>query len=130
MTTLVKISGASLPEKAAPDSYDITPVLMSENYSSPLREATIHNTYANTWGIRKGKWLYINDSTGGHRKLPESFKTLKGYNDFETEGLLFDMDKDVEQRVNLFNDLPDKVEELKNLLEQYRTSERTALMNK
>lgn len=130
MTTLVKISGASLPEMAAPDSYDITPVLMSENYSSPLREATIHNTYANTWGIRKGKWLYINDSTGGHRKLPAAFKALKGYSDFETEGLLFDMEKDVEQRVNLFNDFPDKVQELKGLLDQYRGSESTVHLKK
>jgi len=41
-------------------------VLEGEEYLSPIREATIHNTYASKWGIRKGDWLYINDPSGGH----------------------------------------------------------------
>jgi len=122
MATLANITGIELPENAAPDSYDITAVIKGKEYKSPLREATIHNTYRSIWGIRKGDWLYINDSTGGHRELPESFKELTGYTDFNTEGLLFNMLDDSEQRVNLYERYPDKIEEMDSLIQEYRNS--------
>jgi len=77
MATIANITEIELPKNAAPDSYNFLPLLKGESYSSPLREATIHNTYASTWGIRKGDWLFINNSTGGHRKLPREFKELR-----------------------------------------------------
>ncbi len=125
MATLASIAGADLPENAAPDSYDITPVLKGMKYKSPLREATVHNTYEKIWGLRKGEWLYINNSTGSQREMPESFKKLRGYSDFNTDDLLFDMEKDPEQRVNLFEKYPEKVKEMNQMLQQYRESERT-----
>ncbi len=123
MGTLASITGIELPENAAPDSYDITPIIRGTAYESPLREATIHNTYESIWGIRKGDWLYINDSTGGHRKLPASFKELTGYTHFDTKGLLFNMIEDGEQRINLYDKYPKKIEELDKLLQEYRKKE-------
>ncbi len=125
MATLSKIVGVDLPASAAPDSYDLSPVIFGEPYESPLRQATVHNTFESIWGIRVGDWLYINDSTGGHRPLPESFKELTGYQDFDTEGLLFNMANDAEQRINLFDEHPEKVLELDSLITAYRTSERS-----
>lgn len=122
MATLASITGIELPEKAAPDSYDFTAVIKGMEYKSPLREATIHNTYSSIWAIRKGDWLYINNSTGGHRELPESFKKLTGYTDFNTRGLLFNMVNDSEQRVNLYEKHPEKIEEMDNLMQKYRNS--------
>ncbi|SHO63784.1 sulfatase family protein [Algoriphagus zhangzhouensis] len=126
MATIANIIGIEMPEKAAPDSYDFTAVFTGKDYHSPLREATIHNTNAKIWGIRKGDWLYINDSTGGLRPMPESFKELTGYTDFHTPGLLFNMKEDPEQRDNLFEKFPEKITELSALLEDYRESESTA----
>ena len=120
MATLARITETSLPENAAPDSYNFLPVLTGEEYLSPIREATIHNTYAGKWGIRKGDWLYINSNSGGHREAPESFKKLKGYTDFETEGILFNMKDDPEQRDNLYEMYPEKVEEMEEILQEYR----------
>lgn len=125
MATLAKITGVELPEDAAPDSYDFTPVLFGQEYPSPLRAAGIHNTYASIWAIRQGDWLYINDSTGGHRKLPDSFKALRDYEDFNSPGLLFDMANDAEQRINLYEKFPEKIAELDSLLQEYRKSSRT-----
>lgn len=130
MATIANIIGIEMPEKAAPDSYDFTAVFTGKKYDSPLRETTIHNTNAKIWGIRKGDWLYINDSTGGLRPMPESFKELTGYTDFHTPGLLFNMKEDPEQRVNLFEKHPDKISELSTLLEEYRGSESTAKRTK
>lgn len=125
MATLASMAGIELPKNAAPDSYDFTPVFTGEKYSSPLREATVHNTFENIWGIRKGDWLFINDSTGGHRQKPASFKALKGYTDFNTEGLLFNMENDYEQRVNLYDEYPEVIIELEELLHKYKTSDHT-----
>ena len=122
MATLASITGIELPENAAPDSYNILPVLKDEKYDSPLREATVHNTYESKWGIRKGDWLYINSSTGGHREMPESFKQLRGYTDFNTKGILFNMKTDPEQRVNLYEKYPEKIAEMELLLKKYRES--------
>ena len=61
-------------------------------------------------------------TTGGHRELPESFKEITGYTDFDTEGLLFNMVDDAEQRVNLYEAYPERINELDNLLQEYRNS--------
>jgi arylsulfatase A-like enzyme len=120
MATMANIIGIDLPENAAPDSYNFMPVLKGEEYNSPIREATIHNTYASKWGVRKGDWLYINNPSGGHRELPESFKELSGYTDFDTPGLLFNMKNDSEQRINLYEKYPKRIEELDKLIKEYR----------
>lgn len=118
--TLAEISGIELPENAAPDSYNFLPILKGETHSAPFREATVHNTFEDIWGIRKGEWLYINSPTGGHRVPPESFHKLKGYTDFKTEGILFHMKEDPGQQVNLYEKYPEIVRELHILLQEYR----------
>lgn len=125
MTTVANIVGIKIPDNAAPDGYDFSPVLLNKTYSSPLREATIHNTKANKWGIRKEDWLYINSKSGEHSKMPESFKKLRNYQAFKTEGLLFNMNTGPEQRNNLYSKYPEKVNELKMLLQKYRESSST-----
>ena len=117
MATLAEIVNLKLPEQVAKDSKSLFKLLTGKSYDIPIRKVTIHNTYDRIWGIRQGKWLYINQQTGGHTKMPDTYKTLRGYQDFETEGLLFNMENDPEQRINLFRQYPDKVEELNQLLQ-------------
>ena len=126
MATLASVTGIELPANAAPDSYDFTRVITGKEYVSPVRVATIHNTYKDKWGIRKGDWLFINNASGGHRELPESFKTLTKYKDFNTKGILFNMMDDPEQRINLYEKFPKKVIELDSLIQVYRDSKTTA----
>ncbi|MCL4117494.1 UNVERIFIED_CONTAM: hypothetical protein GTU68_042295 [Idotea baltica] len=120
MATISAILDIELPMEAAPDSYNLLSILKNEGISAPMRKATIHNTYEDQWAIRQGKWLYINKPTGGVTHMPQSFKDLRGYEDFETAGLLFDMEKDPEQRYNLYEQHPDKIRDMSALLTQYR----------
>ncbi|MDO6517312.1 sulfatase family protein [Zobellia uliginosa] len=120
MATLAEITNTPLPENAAPDSYNLLPLLKGKTYKSPLREATVHNTFKNVWGLRKGKWLYINKPSGQHSAMPDSFKKLRGYEDFETPALLFNMEEDAEQRNNMVEAHPDVVQEMSTILETYR----------
>jgi arylsulfatase A-like enzyme len=116
MATLAAATGTGLPENTAPDSYDFLPELVGDESGTSGREVLIHNTNANKWAVRKGPWLYINDKTGQHTEMPGFFKNLRGYKDFETKGLLFDLDKDPEQRINLYGEYPGIVNELEGLL--------------
>ena len=115
------MTGIELPENAAPDSHDFSAAIGGQKYDIPIRNATIHNTYESIWGIRKGDWVYINDSTGGHNKnLPQYFRELTGYKEFNTEGLLFNMLEDPEQRINLYDQHPEVVQKLASILENER----------
>jgi len=120
MATIACITGIKLPSNVAPDSYNLLPVLKGEAYHSPLREATVQNTNEKKWGIRQGSWFYINSPSGEHSKMPESFKKLKGYTDFDTPGVLFNLETDPEQRINLYEKYPERIKAMDKLLQEYR----------
>ncbi|MBK1878144.1 sulfatase family protein [Pelagicoccus mobilis] len=120
MATIASVVGADLPDGAAVDSYDLSRVWSGESSDGGLREATVHNTFDGLWGLRQGKWCYINKKTGEHSKMPQAFKELRGYQDFEKGPLLFDMEKDPGQRVNLAEQHPERVERMAALLQTYR----------
>ncbi len=121
MATLAAVTESPLPAQAAPDSYNILPVMLNQSaLKSPLREATVHNTNANTFALRQGPWLYLNSPTGGVSKMPESFRQLRGYEDFDTDVLLFDLSQDPGQRVNLSAAHPERVKAMDALLQRYR----------
>ncbi|RTE53934.1 arylsulfatase [Arenibacter aquaticus] len=120
MATLASITNTDLPANAAPDSYDLTPLLKGKTYSSPLREATVQNTNKKIWALRQGKWLYIDGPSGEHSKMPDSFKKLRGYKDFDSDGLLFDMQIDEEQRNNLYNQYPEVIKGMQDVLKTYQ----------
>jgi arylsulfatase A len=120
MATITSITGTALPADAAPDSYNLLPVLKGEPYNSPLREATVQNTNEKKWGIRQGPWFYINSPSGEHSKMPESFKKMRGYTDFDTPGILFNLESDPGQRVNLYNMYPERITAMDSLLQEYR----------
>ena len=122
--SLVSITKSKLPEKAAADSYDVSQVWL-ENKTSK-RDEMVHNTFKGVWGYRKGDWLYINKNTGEHSKMPDSFKKLRGYEDFNTEGLLFNIKEDPGQRINLFDKYPEIVNELEGLLKSELDEKYTA----
>lgn len=116
MATLATLTNIELPDNAAPDSYDLSPVLKGQDLKEPIRKNLVHNTNKEIWGMRASNWLYINNQTGGLREMPESFKKIRGYEDFDTEALLFNMKDDPEQRINLYKSQPTVAAELKNLL--------------
>jgi arylsulfatase A len=123
--TFASIAGYRLSDDEAHDSYDLTPVFLGREYDHPLREATIHNTFEDKFAIRKGKWLFINNSSGEQFESPDWYDELRGYETFDTDGLLFDMSVDPGQRNNLYSEFPEVAVELENLLHQYRNSTRT-----
>ena len=128
MATLAKITGASLKEHEAVDSYDMLNILMGNRPTSPVREATVQNTYENQFAIRRGDWLFIDSHTGHRSGVKADYLKKHGFHqiDKKAPGLLYNLKDDLAQKTDLYNQHPEIVKELKELLTKYRKSMRTA----
>lgn len=117
IATCAEISGGALAEKAGEDSYSIVPILTGKQGKTPLREATIHHSISGMFSIRKGKWKLINGhGSGGRTKVDKSIKT---------KIQLYDMEKDIRETTNVYQDHPEVVKALTALLEQYKSEGRS-----
>lgn len=111
--TLSEILGHKLIPSEAPDSYSFLPVILQKSYSKPLREATIHHSSKGDFSIRKGDWKYIDArGAGGFTLIKEPVP--------KDSVQLYNMASDPYETKNVFREYPQKVKELKNLLEKYK----------
>jgi len=145
LATCAALTNTSVPENEAEDSYNLLPVLLDQEYQSPLRLVTIHHSVSGMFAIRKGDWKLINGIAGGRE--PESWqKTMaSGKNkpeidsvtgeiqDFkyywpeprkdsldQPDGQLYNLRKDPKEQNNLWEKYPEKVKELQMLLRRYK----------
>ncbi|MBT6767602.1 MAG: hypothetical protein HOA81_01265 [Opitutales bacterium] len=108
-------------KEEAIDSYNLLPVLHSEDYARPLRTATVQNTSAGKFALRKGDWVLIDAPSGAVRKVTESYLDHFGLEDYgkDNPGLLFNLKDDPRQSKNLYAKHPEKVESMRSLLKSY-----------
>lgn len=129
--TFASITGYTLSESEAIDSYNLMPVLKREDYDRPLRTATVHNTSPGKFAIRQNDYVLIDTHSGAamkeSRNYLDHFK-LEAY-PTETPGLLFNLKKDPRQSKNLYHQYPEKVKTMRSLLMKYRNGERCAPYN-
>lgn len=109
MATCADILGAKLPPDAGEDSVSFLPVLLGTDIG-PVREAMVHHSIRGNFAIRQGQWKLI--------LCPDSGGWSRGrVNDAPAQ--LYDMGKDVGERVNEYNQHPEIVSRLLELLEYY-----------
>jgi len=125
MATVAALLDTKLPDNAGEDSYNIFPALLGRKLDKPIREATVHHSASGHLAIRKGDWVLIDFPTGDDNKEPEWFKKERGYQPHSQPGELYDLRQDLSERRNLYGERPDKVRELKELLEQYKREGRS-----
>jgi len=121
MATFSDLTGSSLPEDAGEDSYSFLPVLMQKEYEKPLREATVFHSLAGRFAIKKGNWKLILWPGSGGWSLPNTEEELRRLPLFQ----LYNLEKDPSEQTNLVHLYPDKVNELKALLQEYILSGRS-----
>ena len=126
--TFAKVIGHQLSNEEAIDSYDLLPVLTGQRYEKPLRKATVQNTSEGRYALRKGDWVYFNQSTGAARKEGKDYLKKFGLKIFskDSPGLLFNLKEDPRQSQNLSKEHPEKVEQMETLLQKYLAGERCA----
>jgi len=115
MATCAAIVGYTLKESAGEDSYNILPVLLGEDNES-IREATVHHSANGSFAIRKGKWKLIMCPGSGGWSYPVP-KEAKEMNLPAVQ--LYNLENDIVEQNNVYDQYPGVVEELKNLLEEY-----------
>ncbi|MEZ5103133.1 MAG: arylsulfatase [Draconibacterium sp.] len=111
--TVADLLGHKLTTGEAQDSYSYLPVLKSESYISPIREATIHHSLNGDFSIRKGDWKYIDaKGHGGFAQIKESVP--------EDSVQLYNLKEDYAETTNVYREHPEVVNELRTLLEKYK----------
>ena len=116
MATMASLVGFELPQDQAEDSFNLMPLWLDE--VDRVRDFLVHNTFAKKWGIRRGKWLLIDHQDGTHTRVPKWLRERYPANDQDV--MLCDLEKDLEQKVNLAGQHPDVVAELRALLKDVR----------
>jgi arylsulfatase A-like enzyme len=115
MATVADIIDYSLPDNAAEDSYSFLPVLLSEDYKRPIREATVHHSIDGRFAIRQGDWKLILWPGSGGWSYPRDNEISEDMPRFQ----LYNLKNDPAEENNLFSDNPAKVNELKELIAKY-----------
>jgi arylsulfatase A-like enzyme len=138
LATCAAITGQTVEKKQLADSINVLPALVGEP-ASPLRESLVLAPYKPTHlSLRKGKWVYIPaQGSGGFLGKPgvhaaggPACASFVGNVNSDIEdgkikknappAQLYDLEKDINQTKNVYNQYPEVVQEMEALLETYR----------
>jgi arylsulfatase A len=119
MATFADVLSYELPDNAAEDSHVLTPILKGGTDS--VRDTHIHQTNSSKWAIRHGDLLLVAGADGYHSGRDKTWEAKRSYpEDNGSEVELFDLSKDIGQVNDLAPEHPEKVKELRALLNQIR----------
>lgn len=106
MATIAEILGVDLPVNGGVDSFSLLPLLKGKD--KPVRENAVNCSIRGIPSIRLGEWKLILD--------PGSGGWTKGESDQKIQ--LYRLDKDPGEITNLASNYPEKVDEMRKLLEK------------
>lgn len=112
--TLAKISGGKFSPETAPDSMDLSPVLLGETTNN-LRDHTVLHGISNTLSLRAGDWKYVPAmargpaSGAGSGANPSDARFVESR---AVEPQLFDLRTDPAEKNNVIGKFPEKAAEL------------------
>lgn len=128
MATLAAITGFDLPNDAAEDSFDFSPVLAgSQADDAPVREYTLHQTISLALAIRHGRWKYLDHQGSGGNNYQSDRLAKFAINDGSADapGQLYDLANDPGEIENLYHQRPDVTAKLKAKLDEFRRDGRS-----
>lgn len=124
MTSIAAMTGYKLPNEAAPDSYNQLPALLKNKATT--RGALVYHEHQGDLALRQGDWVFVDSKTcGDGNKEPEWFRQARGLHNCSGAGALYNLKADPAQAKNLFNANPEKVREMKTMLDKIRQEERS-----
>lgn len=109
----------TLAKGVAEDSYSLMPYLKGKSTNKPIRNYAVLNTFFGYDFIRCGEWVYapFEGSGGPYSKVGKGGKKAKIAQDEHTRGQLFNIATDPKQENNLWEENPEKVKELSEMLQ-------------
>ena len=129
--TCAAIVGATLPNDAAEDSFNMLPVLLGTQGKQRVRPYLLQQTWTLMMSIRQGDWkLLDHKGSGGNNYERDGEWGLKQYaiadTDPDAPGQLYNLADDPGETINVYSKHPEIVTRLKALLEEAKTSGRSA----
>lgn len=119
MATLAEMVGFKLPDNAAEDSHNLLPLIRGNE--KKVRDSHIHNTRDNEYAIRVGEFILIDHKDGYMSGRNQAWEARRDYPaDDGGDVELYHFARDPGQRNNIAGNHPDKVKEMKTLLEKIR----------
>lgn len=115
--TLASLTGEKIPEGEGIDSRDFGPVLMGD-MSFASRNNMVHHSSAGMFAIREGDWKYIDGLGSGGFTYPVKLNP----DDKGPVGQLYQLNKDPLESTNLFEAFPEKVDRMKQKLEEIKSA--------
>lgn len=110
--TLAGILNKPLPAHAAEDSFNMFSAFEGKQTYVPIRESIIHHSLGGYFAIRKGKWKLTTALGSGGFTDPRVESPVAG----QPASTLYDLDKDPEEKANLYDENPEIVKQLTALL--------------
>jgi arylsulfatase A len=127
MATCAAIADAKLPNDAAEDSFNILPILLGEA-KEDIRKFTLHQTIKLELAIRSGNWKYLDHKGSGGNRYEQA--RLKPFALADTApdapGQLYNLDQDPGETRNVYFEYPEIAKRLKDQLEEFKTTGRSA----
>jgi arylsulfatase A len=113
MATAAELSGATLPDDAAEDSFSFLPDLLGSGKTQ--RRSIVHHSIHGQFAIREGNWkLAFCPGSGGWSKPGDKDAREAGMPALQ----LYDLAKDIGEKDNLLASRPDQVQRLTGILEE------------
>lgn len=113
MATFAALTGYSLADNEAEDSYNILPLLTAPEAGDAIREATVHHSIDGSFAIRQGKWKLLLSSYSGGWSEPR--KPQEGTPEYQ----LYDLEKAPEETCNVYETNPEIASRLRDLFVRY-----------
>jgi len=127
MASLAALVKYDLPNEAAEDSYNLLPLWVGERKDTTnIREASIHNTIKDHYAIRKDDWLMIDY----HNSAKETIMVNNSANNQDRRSELYQLSTDTLQRNNVMLKNPEIIEEMRALLDKYKSEGRSVQLRK
>ncbi len=126
--TLAKISGAKFSPESAPDSLDLSPVLLGETTEN-LRTTTVLHGISNTLSLRAGDWKYVPASRNAPASGAGSGASpgdLRFAESRIAKAQLFNLRADPAERNDVIGEFPEKAKELQQQLAAITARRRAA----
>ncbi|MEC7856115.1 MAG: sulfatase-like hydrolase/transferase, partial [Verrucomicrobiota bacterium] len=131
MATFAAITNVKMPIGAGEDSVNMLSALLGDDNGKSIREYTLHQTISLALAIRRGPWKFLDHKgSGGNNYNRVGRWGMKDYiipeKSPNAPGQLYNLDTDPGESNNLYFQKPEIVKELKNKLEEFKKSGRSA----
>lgn len=120
MATCAEITGQSSSQFETEDSYSIYPIITGKEKVNTEQPAIVNISSKGFFDIRKGSWKLIDKLGSGGFTVPSNVKPVPG----GPTGQLYDLSNDLHEDHNLYQQYPEKVKELTDLLKKIQQAEK------